>query len=76
MGYERGSIFQPVTLSIREILMQHERQKCSACGGTGDCPVCKGTGDGGQCERCGGTGRCPNCQGTGRKLEDSRSEAD
>ena len=49
--------------------MDYQHEKCSACGGTGDCPVCKGTSNGGQCEKCAGTGKCPNCQGEGRQAE-------
>ena len=51
--------------------MEPERHKCTACGGTGDCPVCKGTSNGGQCTKCAGTGRCPNCHGTGRDREET-----
>src|SRR5580704_7952822 len=56
-------------LRSEENRMEPERHKCTACGGTGDCPVCKGTSNGGQCTQCAGTGRCPNCGGTGRNPE-------
>jgi hypothetical protein len=50
--------------------MDREQLKCTACGGSGDCPDCKGTSNGGQCKKCDGTGDCPDCGGTGKKLDE------
>jgi hypothetical protein len=44
-----------------------EKEKCTACGGSGQCPDCKGTSNGGQCFRCGGSGACAQCQGFGER---------
>src|ERR1019366_1907652 len=48
------------------IVAEH-KEKCDACGGSGQCTMCKGTGNGGQCTNCGGKGPCPQCEGTGNR---------
>lgn len=54
-------------------------EKCTACYGSGQCPVCNGSGKSQapdytgtrsytpDCTYCSGTGRCPKCGGTGHR---------